>query len=139
MLIDKTTLLSLLSGDDKYKGQDIVANTLPSDAVLEITIESTVTAEYYDEVKEELISFNLDFSHFDRTMNYQNHVGFIEKETNKSLMKERKGVAIKLSDAKKMVTFNISCKVGLVLLVASVVVLINNYGGVVRWVLDFVK
>lgn len=64
MLLDKSTVLLLLDkSDSKYDSNIIIINTLPNDALFSVVIEDTVTAEYYDEEKDEIFSFVLDYSY----------------------------------------------------------------------------
>ena len=64
MLLDKDTVLLLLDkGDSNYDSNLIALNTLPDDALFNVVIEDTVTAEYYDEEKGEMFYFVLDYSY----------------------------------------------------------------------------
>lgn len=64
MLIDKNTVLEMLDIDgNQYEAYCIAINLLPSSAMFELVYEETITAEYYDEVTQELLSFPLKYVH----------------------------------------------------------------------------
>lgn len=63
MLIDKITLLSLITN----QADEIKANSLPDDAIIEIVPgENYVYAQYYSEDKDENIVFNIDSEYENR-------------------------------------------------------------------------
>ena len=63
MLIDKFTLLSLIT----RQADEILANSIPDDAVIEIVPgENYVYAQYYSEEKDENIVFKIDSEYEDR-------------------------------------------------------------------------
>ena len=63
MLIDKITLLSMITN----QADEIIANSLPDDAVIEIVSgENYVYAQYYSEDMDENIVFKIDSEYEDR-------------------------------------------------------------------------
>ena len=63
MLIDKITLLSMITN----QADEIIANSLPDDAIIEIVSgENYVYAQYYSEDMGENIVFKIDSEHEDR-------------------------------------------------------------------------
>lgn len=63
MLIDKITLLSMITN----QADEITANSLPDDAIIEIvTGENYVYAKYYSEYIDEYIVFKIDSEYEDR-------------------------------------------------------------------------
>lgn len=63
MLIDKITLLSMITN----QADEITANSLPDDAIIEIVSgENYVYAQYYSEDMDENIVFKLDSEYEDR-------------------------------------------------------------------------
>lgn len=63
MLIDKMTLLSMITN----QADEIIANSLPDDAVIEIVSgENYVYAQYYSEDIDEYIVFKIDSEYEDR-------------------------------------------------------------------------
>ena len=63
MLIDKITLLSMITN----QADEIIANSLPDDAVIEIVPgENYIYAQYYSEEKDENIVFKIDSEYEDR-------------------------------------------------------------------------
>lgn len=63
MLIDKITLLSMITN----QADEITANSLPDDAIIEIVSgESYVYAQYYSEGIDEYIVFKIDSEYEDR-------------------------------------------------------------------------
>lgn len=63
MLIDKITLLSMITN----QADEITANSLPDDAIIEIVSgENYVYAQYYSEEKDENIVFKIDSEYEDR-------------------------------------------------------------------------
>lgn len=63
MLIDKTTLLSMITN----QADEITANSLPDDAIIEIVSgENYVYAQYYSEDMDENIVFKIDSEYEDR-------------------------------------------------------------------------
>ena len=63
MLIDKITLLSMITN----QADEITANSLPDDAIIEIvTGENYVYAQYYSEDMDENIVFKIDSEYEDR-------------------------------------------------------------------------
>lgn len=69
MLIDKITLLSMITN----QADEIIANSLPDDAVIEIVSgENYVYAQYYSEDIGEYIVFKIDSEYEDRREVYVN-------------------------------------------------------------------
>lgn len=69
MLIDKITLLSMITN----QADEIIANSLPDDAVIEIVSgENYVYAQYYSEDMDENIVFKIDSEYEDRREVYVN-------------------------------------------------------------------
>lgn len=63
MLIDKITLLSMITN----QADEIIANSLPDDAIIEIVSgENYVYAQYYSEDIDEYIVFKIDSEYEDR-------------------------------------------------------------------------
>lgn len=63
MLIDKITLLSMITN----QADEIIANSLPDDAIIEIVSgENYVYAQYYSEDIDENIVFKIDSEYEDR-------------------------------------------------------------------------
>ena len=63
MLIDKITLLSMITN----QADEIIANSLPDDAIIEIVSgENYVYAQYYSEDMDESIVFKIDSEYEDR-------------------------------------------------------------------------
>lgn len=63
MLIDKMTLLSMITN----QADEIIANSLPDDAIIEIVSgENYVYAQYYSEDMDENIVFKIDSEYEDR-------------------------------------------------------------------------
>ena len=63
MLIDKITLLSMITN----QADEIIANSLPDDAIIEIVSgENYVYAQYYSEDMDEYIVFKIDSEYEDR-------------------------------------------------------------------------
>lgn len=63
MLIDKITLLSMITN----QADEIIANSLPDDAIIEIVSgENYVYAQYYSEDMDENIVFKIDSEYEDR-------------------------------------------------------------------------
>lgn len=63
MFIDKITLLSLITN----QADEITANSLPDDAIIEIVPGGNyVYAQYYSEEKDENIVFKIDSEYEDR-------------------------------------------------------------------------
>lgn len=63
MFIDKITLLSMITN----QADEIIANSLPDDAIIEIVSgENYVYAQYYSEEKDENIVFKIDSEYEDR-------------------------------------------------------------------------
>ena len=63
MLIDKITLLSMITN----QADEITANSLPDDAIIEIVPgENYVYAQYYSEDIDEYIVFKIDSEYEDR-------------------------------------------------------------------------
>lgn len=63
MLIDKITLLSTITN----QADEIIANSLPDDAIIEIVSgENYVYAQYYSEDMDENIVFKIDSEYEDR-------------------------------------------------------------------------
>ena len=63
MLIDKITLLSMITN----QADEIIANSLPDDAIIEIVSgEDYVYAQYYSEDIDEYIVFKIDSEYEDR-------------------------------------------------------------------------
>lgn len=63
MLIDKITLLSMITN----QADEIIANSLPDDAIIEIVSgENYVYAQYYSEDIGEYIVFKIDSEYEDR-------------------------------------------------------------------------
>ena len=63
MLIDKITLLSMITN----QADEITANSLPDDAIIEIVSgENYVYAQYYSEDMDEYIVFKIDSEYEDR-------------------------------------------------------------------------
>lgn len=63
MLIDKITLLSMIT----TQADEIIANSLPDDAIIEIVSgENYVYAQYYSEDMDENIVFKIDSEYEDR-------------------------------------------------------------------------
>lgn len=63
MLIDKITLLSMITN----QADEITANSLPDDAIIEIVSgENYVYAQYYSEDIDENIVFKIDSEYEDR-------------------------------------------------------------------------
>ena len=63
MLIDKITLLSMITN----QADEIIANSLPDDAIIEIVSgENYVYAQYYSEDVDENIVFKIDSEYEDR-------------------------------------------------------------------------
>ncbi len=63
MLIDKITLLSMITN----QADEITANSLPDDAIIEIVSgENYVYAQYYSEDIDEYIVFKIDSEYEDR-------------------------------------------------------------------------
>lgn len=63
MLIDKITLLSMITD----QADEIIANSLPDDAIIEIASgENYVYAQYYSEDIDENIVFKIDSEYEDR-------------------------------------------------------------------------
>lgn len=63
MLIDKITLLSMITN----QADEIIANSLPDDAIIEIVSgENYVYAQYYSEDISENIVFKIDSEYEDR-------------------------------------------------------------------------
>ena len=63
MLIDKITLLSMVTN----QADEIIANSLPDDAIIEIVSgENYVYAQYYSEDMDENIVFKIDSEYEDR-------------------------------------------------------------------------
>lgn len=63
MLIDKITLLSIITN----QADEIIANSLPDDAIIEIVSgENYVYAQYYSEDIDEYIVFKIDSEYEDR-------------------------------------------------------------------------
>ena len=63
MLIDKITLLSMITN----QADEISANSLPDDAIIEIVSgENYVYAQYYSEDMDEYIVFKIDSEYEDR-------------------------------------------------------------------------
>lgn len=63
MLIDKITLLSMITN----QADEITANSLPDDAIIEIVSgENYVYAQYYSEDMDENIVFKIDSEYEDR-------------------------------------------------------------------------
>lgn len=63
MLIDKITLLSMITN----QVDEIIANSLPDDAIIEIVSgENYVYAQYYSEDMDENIVFKIDSEYEDR-------------------------------------------------------------------------
>lgn len=63
MLIDKMTLLSMIT----TQADEIIANSLPDDAIIEIVPgENYIYAQYYSEEKDENIVFKIDTEYEDR-------------------------------------------------------------------------
>lgn len=63
MLIDKITLLSMITN----QADEIIANSLPDDAIIEIVSgENNVYAQYYSEDIGENIVFKIDSEYEDR-------------------------------------------------------------------------
>lgn len=69
MLIDKITLLSMITN----QADEIIANSLPDDAIIEIVSgENYVYAQYYSEDMDENIVFKIDSEYEDRREVYVN-------------------------------------------------------------------
>ena len=69
MLIDKMILLSLITN----QADEIIANSLPDDAIIEIVSgENYVYAQYYSEDIDEYIVFKIDSEYEDRREVYVN-------------------------------------------------------------------
>ena len=69
MLIDKITLLSMITN----QADEIIANSLPDDAIIEIVSgENYVYAQYYSEDIDEYIVFKIDSEYEDRREVYVN-------------------------------------------------------------------
>lgn len=69
MLIDKITLLSMITN----QADEIIANSLPDDAIIEIVPgENYVYAQYYSEDMDEYIVFKIDSEYEDRREVYVN-------------------------------------------------------------------
>ena len=69
MLIDKITLLSMITN----QADEIIANSLPDDAIIEIVSgENYVYAQYYSEDMDEYIVFKIDSEYEDRREVYVN-------------------------------------------------------------------
>lgn len=69
MLIDKITLLSMITN----QADEITANSLPDDAIIEIVSgENYVYAQYYSEDIDENIVFKIDSEYEDRREVYVN-------------------------------------------------------------------
>lgn len=63
MLIDKITLLSMITN----QADEIIANSLPDDAIIEIVSgENYVYTQYYSEDIDEYIVFKIDSEYEDR-------------------------------------------------------------------------
>lgn len=63
MFIDKITLLSMITN----QADEIIANSLPDDAIIEIVSgENYVYAQYYSEDMDENIVFKIDSEYEDR-------------------------------------------------------------------------
>lgn len=69
MLIDRITLLSMITN----QADEIIANSLPDDAIIEIVSgENYVYAQYYSEDIDENIVFKIDSEYEDRREVYVN-------------------------------------------------------------------
>jgi len=69
VLIDKITLLSMITN----QADEIIANSLPDDAIIEIVSgENYVYAQYYSEDMDEYIVFKIDSEYEDRREVYVN-------------------------------------------------------------------
>ena len=69
MLIDRITLLSMITN----QADEIIANSLPDDAIIEIVSgENYVYAQYYSEDMDENIVFKIDSEYEDRREVYVN-------------------------------------------------------------------
>ena len=65
MLLSRDDVESLLdTNSSEYDSNLIILKTLPKDAIFCVEVEDIVTAEYYDESKDQTFSFRLDYDYF---------------------------------------------------------------------------
>jgi hypothetical protein len=102
MYIDKKTLLTMLDKEDiKYKDNKLIINLLPKNSYFELCDEDTLTAMYYNEKDEEILSFKLSFDHLNQNkINYISEKMDMDSEINEYMNLE-------LYNSNKKVKYNI--------------------------------
>lgn len=90
MLLDKDTVIKLLNQEcEEYEANIIAINTLPENAVFNIEIEDTVMAEYYNEKKNDLMCFELDYSYLSTKRVNPNAQQNMDREIEESIKQQK--------------------------------------------------
>lgn len=63
MFIERDTVIELLKRNERYDENLTTLNLLPKNTIFSILIDDSVTAEFYDEDKDQLYIFELDYDY----------------------------------------------------------------------------
>lgn len=90
MYIDRELVINIMDKSDKSYDSNIIAiNTLPVDSVFELVIDDIVTAECYDNDKDEMFIFPVDYDYITTTNSkYELERNRLDIEMNISISKD---------------------------------------------------